>query len=112
MVPDTGDISAGHSHTDVPTMTQVAVSEGTPCTPHPATTAACAVLWLMVIPITTCIVTPTGIVAPHPTLATSLTDVTHTTPQTGPSLAPATPTTQHRNLSPEKPNNAQDPEAP
>ena len=36
---------------------------------------------------------PTGIVAPHPAIATSSAHVTHTTnPQTTASLAPATPT--------------------
>ena len=61
-------------------------------------------------PITTHAMTPAVIVAPHPTVTTSPTEVTHATPQTRASLAPATPTTQHRNLSPEKPNNGQDPQ--
>ena len=111
MVPDMGDISAGHSAATVPTMTEAAVLEGTPDAPLPATAAAHAALWLMDTPITTCTMTPTGIVTPHPTLATSPTDVSHATTETGTSLAPATPTAQHRNLSPEKPNSAQDPQS-
>ena len=39
---------------------------------------------------------PTGIITPHSTLATSPTDITHTTiPQTGDSLTPATLNTLH-----------------
>ena len=64
-------------------------------------------------PVTTCAITPTGIVASHPTLATSPTDITHVTPQTGASsLTPATPKTQHRILIPEKPKNTQNPQPP
>ena len=66
MVPGMGDISAGHSHTAIPTMTEVAVPESTPWTPHPATTAACAALWLMDASIPTHVVTPTGIVTSIP----------------------------------------------
>ena len=42
-----GDIVAGHSPATISTMTEAAVSEGTPCTPHPAIPAACATLWPM-----------------------------------------------------------------
>ena len=63
-------------------------------------------------PVTTHAMAPTGIVTPHPTLATSSADLTHTTPQTRACLNPAPSTTQHRNFSPEKPNNAQDPQLP
>ena len=38
MVPDIGDISVGHSPTLVPTATDAAVLEGTPCTLLTATT--------------------------------------------------------------------------
>ena len=51
-------------------------------------------------------------VTPHPTLATSPTGAIHATPQTGASLAPATPTAQHKDLSPEKSSNVQDPQPP
>ena len=47
IVQDVGDISAGHSPTAIPTMTEVAVLEGTPHTPLPATTAAHTTLWPM-----------------------------------------------------------------
>ena len=52
--------------------------------------------------------TPTSIVTPHPRLAVSPTDVTHATPQTGASLAPATCTALHSQHSQEKPSNIQD----
>ena len=39
MVPDMGDILAGHSPSAIPTATKVAVSEGTPHAPHPAAAA-------------------------------------------------------------------------
>ena len=103
MVPDIGDISAGHSPATVPISTKAAALEGTPHAPLPSITAACTALWSMVGHITTCAMTPTGIVAPHPTLATSPTDITHATPQTEASLTSATPTKWHRNLSSEKP---------
>ena len=78
MIPDMVDISHDHNPTAIPTLTGATVSEGTHCTPHPATTAVCATLQLMDTPITTCAVThPTSIVAPHPTLATSPIDITH-----------------------------------
>ena len=54
--------------------------------------------------------TPAGIVTPHPALTTSPTDITHATLQTRASLTPATPTTQDRNIRPEKPSYAQDPQ--
>ena len=109
MVPDMGDVSAGHSPATIPTVTEAAVLQGTPCAPLPATAAAHATLWLMDAPITTLAVTPTGIVAAQPALATSPTDDTNSTPQTGVGPTPATPTAQHRNLSPEKLSNVQDP---
>ena len=112
MVPDIGDISPGHSPAAVLTLTEAAVLEGIPHTPLPATTAACTTLWPMDAPITTPAMTPTNIVTPHTTLATSPTDVTHATLQTRAGLALATPTAQHRNLSPEKPNNTKDPQPP
>ena len=82
-------------------MTETAVLESTPHTSLAATTAACATLQPIDAPITTHAMTPNGIVAQNPTLATSPTDITHATPLTGAGLAPATPTAQHRNLSPE-----------
>ena len=63
-------------------------------------------------PIATCAVTPTGIVAPHPTLASSPADVTHATPQTRASLTPATPTTLDRKHSQEKPSYFEDLQPP
>ena len=99
MVTDMGDISTGHNHATIPTVTgAVAVSESTNHAPHPVTAAAHATLWLRDASIVICAVThPTGIDTPHPALATSPTDITHATiPQTGASLAPATHTTLHR----------------
>ena len=103
MVPDMGDISAGHSPVAIATVTRAAVSEGTHYTPHPATTAAHTTLWLMDVPITIHTVThPTGVVVHHPALATSPTDVTHATiPQNRAGLTPETPTGLHRNHSQE-----------
>ena len=103
LVPDMGDISAGHSPATIPTVTKATVLEGTPCTPHPATTAALATLQLMDAPITTHAETPTGIVTPHPTLTTSPADVIHATPQTR-----AGPTALHRKHSQENPSHVQD----
>ena len=105
MVQDIGDISAGCSPTAIPTMTETAVSEGTSHAPHPTTMAAHTALWLMDAPITTCTMTPTGIVTLHPTLTTSATDVTHATPKSRTSLTPVTPTAMHRKHSQEKPSN-------
>ena len=90
MVPDIGDITA--------------VLEGTPHTLLPATTAGHTTLQ----PKDTSI-TPYTKVTPLPKLNTSLTGAT---PWTGASLTPATPTTQHKDLSqsnaqnstPNKPN--------
>ena len=89
MTPDVADISAGHSPAPIPTTTQAAVLEGTPCALLPATTAACATLQPMDASITPYAM----IVTSHPTHATSPTGTTHTTPQTRVSLVPATPTT-------------------
>ena len=112
MVPYIGDISAGHSPTAITTMTEAPVLEGTPHPPLSATIATHTILWLMNAPVTTCAMTPTGIVTNRPALATSPTDTTHTTEQTRAGLTPATSNAQHRNLSPEKPNNAQAPQPP
>ena len=57
-------------------------------------------------------VIPICIVGSHPTFTTSPTDTTHITPQTRAGLAPSTPTEQHKDLSPEKSSNAQDPQDP
>ena len=92
MVPDKGDILAGHSPTIVPIMKEAAVSEDTPHALHLAITAARATLWPIDAPIITHTVTPTD----NLTLTTSATDVTHTNPETGASLTPATPTALHR----------------
>ena len=105
MVPDTGDISAGHSPTPVPPATEAAVLEGTPNTPLPATTAACATPQPMDASITPHTMIPTGIVTPHPTLAISPIGTTHATPWTRASHTPATLTAQHKDLSPEKSGN-------
>ena len=50
MVPDIGNISAGYSSATIPTVTEAAVSEDTPHTPHPATITAHATLWPMDAP--------------------------------------------------------------
>ena len=114
MVPDMGDISAGHSPTAIPTATGTVVSEGTHCSPHPATTTTFAALQLMGAPIATCAMThPTGIVTSHPTLTISPTDVTcPAIPLTGAALAPATPTTLQRKHSQEKPSHFLDLQPP
>ena len=91
---------------------EAAVLEGTPHAPLPATTAACTALQPADVPITPHAMIPTGIVTSHPTLATSPTDTTHATPRTRAGLAPAATTTEHRDLSPEKSSNAQDPQSP
>ena len=102
MVPDIGDIWGDHSSTAIPTMTEAVVLEGTPYTPPPTTPAACISLQLIDTLITPHAMVSMGIVTPHPALTTSPTDVTHTTPLARASLTPATPTSQHRNLSPQK----------
>ena len=114
MVPDMGDISANHNPVTTPTMTGTAVSEGTHCTPHPATAEVYSTLWLMDAPIAIhAMLHPTMIVTPHPTLTTSPADVTHAIiPQTGTSLSLATPTALHRNHSHEKPGHFQDLQSP
>ena len=97
MGTDMGDISTNHNHSAISSMTAaVADSRGTHCTPHPPSAADHTALWLMDAPIATCTMTHlTGIIAPHPTLATSA-DITLTTiPQTGASLTPATFTALH-----------------
>ena len=99
--------SSCHSHCD-----RSSSSEDTSCAPHPAMIAACIALWLMDAPITTCAMMPTGIVTSHPTLTTSLADITHTTPQTRAGLTPATPTTLHRKNNKEKPSYVQDLQPP
>ena len=110
MTSDIEDISPGHSPAAIPTITKVAVLEGTPHAPLPANAGICTTFQLINAPITTYTVTPSDIVEPHPTFTTSPTDIILATLQTTASLAPATPITQHMNLSPEKPNNAQDPQ--
>ena len=95
----TGDISTDHNHATISTVTgAAAVSEGIHHTPHPATVAAHATLWLMDAPIITCVMThPTDIVTPYPTLATSPTYATYATiPQTGAGLTPTNLTTLYR----------------
>ena len=102
MGTDMGGISNHHNHTTIPTVAgAAAVSKVTHHTPHPGTAVAHITLQLMDAPITTSTPThPTGTVTPHPTLATSPTDITHTTiPWTGASLAPATLNAQHRKQS-------------
>ena len=93
---DMGDISANHNHANILTMRgTAAVTAGVHCAAHPATTVACADLWLMGAPIATPTMThPTDIVAPHCRLTTSPTGITHATiPWMGASLAPVTLTT-------------------
>ena len=109
MVPDIGDITADHSSAPIYTLTEAADLEGTPCTLPPATTSAHAILQPIETPITLHTMIPTGIVVPHPTLTISPADITHATPWTGADLTPAAPTTQHKNLSPGKSINPQDP---
>ena len=109
---DIGDISAGHSPALIPTMTEAAVLEGTPHALLPATAAAHAAPQLMDAPITPCTVIQKGIAALHPALTTSPVGTTHVTPQTGASLTPAAPSTQHKDLSPGMSHNAEDPEPP
>ena len=60
MVPDMGDISAGHSPTPIPTVTEAAVEEDTPHAPLQATTVAHATIQLMDASITPCDMIPTG----------------------------------------------------
>ena len=96
MALDIGDISAGHSPVLIPT----------------ESAAACVTPHVMDGPITPHTLLPTGKVTLHPTLTTSPVGATHATPQTGASLAPAAPSTQHKDLSPGKSSNAQDPKPP
>ena len=107
-VPDIGDISAGHSPTLIPTMTEAAVLEGIPycssSTHHsslscPSADGCSCYPYAMI---------PTDIVTLHPTLTTSPVGATHATPWTRASLTPATPATPHKDLSPRKSSNAQD----
>ena len=112
MGPDIGDITADHSPAPTHTVTEAAAVEDTLCTLLPATTAACATLQPMDATVTPYAVIPPGIVTPHPTLTISQTGTTYTTLQTGANLVPATPTTQHKNLSPGKFSNTQDPQPP
>ena len=86
MVPDIGDISAGQAHTIIPSMTEVAVLEDIPHALLPATASTHTTLWPIDGPIAPHAVTATGIVTPHPTLATSPTDISDATPQTTDSL--------------------------
>ena len=90
-------MNQSQSHHCSPMTGTAAVTEGTHCTPHPATTVAYAALWPICNPITTHAMThPTGIGAPHLKLMTSPTNVTCTTiPWTVASVVPATLTTLH-----------------
>ena len=99
MGTDMEGISTDHDHTTIPTMTEAAaVSEGAY---HHSSIQQAAVagtaLWPMDTPITIHTMThPLGIVAPHPTLTTSPTNITHATiPWTGDDLTSATLTTWH-----------------
>ena len=78
---DMGDISAGHNHANIPTVTgAAALTDNRHCTPYPATIAAGVTLSLMDAPVTTHTMTYyTGRTAPHLRLATSPTDITHAT---------------------------------
>ena len=111
MVIDIRDISTYQNPTAIPTATGLAVSEGSQCTPHSATTVAHATFWVMDVPIAICTVTyQTGIVTPLPTLATSPMNITHTTiTQTRASLLLLHCTGKH---SQEKPSHTQDLQPP
>ena len=111
MAPDIGDISAGHSPTHIPTMTEAAVLEGTPYALL-AIAAAHAAPQLMNVPITPHAVISTGIAILHPALFTSPVGATHATLWIRASLTSATSSTQHKDVSPEKSCNAQDPQPP
>ena len=93
-------------------MTNAVVLEGTPHTPLPANAAAHTSLQLMISPITPHVMIPTGIISSNSTLTTSPAGATHATPWTRASLTPATPTAQHKDLSPEMSSNAPDPQHP
>ena len=103
--PDIGEISTGLF--PIPTATEAALLEGTPDTPILATTAVHTTHQLMDVPVSPYAMIPAGIVTPHPVL-TSPTGTIQTTPKTGPSLTPATPTTQPKDLRAEKSSNAPD----
>ena len=89
---------------------EAAVLEDTSHAPLPANAEAHTTLWPMNTLVINHAMTPTGIVAPLPPFTTSPMDVIHATLHTRVSLTPATPSTPHWNLSPEKPNSAQDPQ--
>ena len=108
MALDIRDISRGHNPTLIPIVTEAAVLEGTPHTLLQATTAAHAAPQPMDAPITPHAMIPTGIVTLHPTLTTSPVGTTHATPWTGASFSPATFTSHHKDLTPERSNNTQD----
>ena len=111
-IPDMGDISAGHSPAVIPTMTEAAVSEGTPHALHSATVAAHAALKLMDTTITTCTMTPTGIVTSHP-VTCHFSCRCHSCHSTDLSWScSSNSTTMHRKHSQEKPSNAQDLQPP
>ena len=105
MAPDIGYFSAGHNPAPTTTVTEATGLEGTPHAPLPTTTAARAASQPMDAPITPHAMTPTGIVAPNPTLATSSRGATHATPQTESGLAPETPAIQHKDIIQEKSSN-------
>ena len=98
MGTDMGNISTDHNHAVITTVTgAAAVTEGTHYTPHPTTAVLHTALHLMDTPITTHTMTHcTGIVTPHPKLASSPIDITHTTiPWTVAGLTPPTLTVLH-----------------
>ena len=101
-VPDMGDISAGQSPTTIPTMTETAVSEGTPSTPHPATMADCTAFQPMDASIThSCHDTNQHSCSPSSTCHFSNRHHScHSRPRVG--LASATSTALHRKIQPRK----------
>ena len=109
-VPNIGDSTTDHSPTPVHTIKEAAALEGTPHALLSATVAAHAFLQLIDAPIIPHAMITTGIIAPHPAPNISPAGTTHTTQWTGASLAPATPAIPHKDLSPEKSSNAQDPQ--
>ena len=109
MAPDIGDISGAHSPTLIQTATEAAILEGTPCALLPATAAAHSAPEPMDAPISPHAMVPTGIVTLHPTLATSPMGSAHANSQNRADLVPATPATQHKDISPRESSNVQDP---
>ena len=75
MASDIGNITADHRSASIHTVTEAAALEGTPCALLPATAAAHTTLQQLDTPIIPHDVIPRGIVAPHPTLAISPTQI-------------------------------------